>query len=250
VKKSGNTVLITGAGTGIGLEAARQFTAGGSRVLMVARDAARLEQEASKLTGAQAFACDISDQDRVADLLLWVRSAHPDLNLVLLNAAVTHNYQLFGEQDASALAAQEMTTNYVSAVRLTQLLEPVISKNADPAFIVTTSGVALVPDVQNPTYSATKAALHSLCMSMRFVLDRDGSPVQVFEFMAPLTDSPFSEAVTSEAKATPADVVAQMLELLGRDIHEMHVGVVEDLHRTYLRSPQEALAVVNAATGG
>lgn len=110
MKTSGKTVLITGAGTGIGLEAARQLAARGSRVLMVARDAARLEQEASKLHGAQAFACDISDQDRVGDLLLWVRSEHPDLNVVLLNAAITHNYQLFSDRDAAALAVQEMTT--------------------------------------------------------------------------------------------------------------------------------------------
>lgn len=87
-------------------------------------------------------------------------------------------------------------------------------------------------------------------MSMRFVLARDGSPVQVFEFMATLTDSPFSPEVSSEAKATPAVVVAQMLDLLEHDVQEMHVGDVEDLYRTYLRSPQEALAVVNAATGG
>ena len=191
-----------------------------------------------------------ADTDQVADLLSWVTAEHPDLNLVLLNAAVTHNYQLFSGQDAAALAAQEMTTNYLSAVRLTQLFEPVIRGNRDPALVVTTSGVALVPDVQNPTYSATKAALHSLCLSMRFVLARDGSPVQVFEFMAPLTDSPFAAEVTSEHKASPAEVVAQLLDLLERDVHEMHVGDVEELYRTYLRSPQDALRAVNAATGG
>lgn len=247
---SGKTVLITGAGTGIGLEAARQFAARGNRVLMVARNAARLRNEASRLPDAHPFACDISDAAQLADLHAWVAVEHSDLNLVLLNAAVTHDYQLFSGQDAGALAAQEMTTNYVSAVRLTQLLEPVIRSNRDPAFIITTSGVALVPDVQNPTYSATKAALHSLCLSTRFVLARDGSPVQVFEFMAPLTDSPFAAQVTSDHKAEPGEVVAQMLDLLERDVHEMHVGDVDDLYRTYLRSPQDALAAVNAATGG
>src|SRR3712207_1683895 len=63
-----------------------------------------------------------------------------------------------------------MATNYLSAVRFTQLFEPLLRDKPNAAMIITTSGVALVRDVQNPTYSATKAALHSLVLAMRFVL--------------------------------------------------------------------------------
>lgn len=85
---------------------------------------------------------------------------------------------------------------------------------------------------------------------MRYVLARDGSPVQVFELMAPLTNSPFAAEVVSGRKASPAAVVTQMLDLLEAEVHEMHVGDVERLYQTYLRSPQEALTQVNVMTGG
>lgn len=116
--------------------------------------------------------------------------------------------------------------------------------------ILTTSEVALVPDVQNPTYSATKAALHSLIMMMRFVLEESGSSIKVFEIMAPLVDSPFAKDVKSDAKMPPAEVAEAVLAGLEHDDFEMHVGTVAGLYQTYLRSPQEALREVNAQTGG
>src|SRR3712207_9404675 len=79
------------------------------------------------------------------------------------------SYQLFGDEDMFEHASEEMATNYLSAVRLTQLFEPLLRDKPNAAMIITTSGVALVRDVQNPTYSATKAALHSLVLAMRFV---------------------------------------------------------------------------------
>lgn len=247
---SGNTILITGAGTGVGLEAAHAFDARGNTVIMVARDGDRLRREAAALRDAHPYACDIADPEQVQALVDHVRAAHPGINVLLLNAGITNNYQLFGDEDAAAHAAEEMAVNYLSAVRLTQAFEPLLRNKPDAALILTTSGVALVPDVQNPTYSATKAALHSLCLSMRFALGQAGSPIKVFELMLPLVDSPFAKDIRSDSKMPPAEVVAEVLRGLERNVLEIHVGSVADLHAVYLRSPEEAVVQLNAATGG
>lgn len=250
MKTTGHTVLITGAGTGIGLEAAKLFDQRGNTVIMVARDGERLTREAAKLQHADPYRCDIADPEQVDALLEHVRAHHPALDVLFLNAGVTHTYQLFGEQDAVAHATAEVEVNYLSAVRLTQLFEPLLREQQDPAMIITTSGTALVPDVGNPTYSATKAALHSLCQTMRFVLGRAGSPIRVFEVMAPLTDSPFAQHVVSDDKVPPSVVAQAVLDGLEADDEEMHVGATADLYPVYLSSPHEALVALNASTGG
>lgn len=250
MQTTGNTIMITGAGTGIGLAAAKLLDQRGNTVIMVARNAERLRDEAATLQDAHPFPCDITDEEQVAALMDYVRTEHPDTNMILLNAGVTNNYRLFSGEDALEHARVEMTTNYLSAVRLTQLFEPLLRDKPTAAMIITTSGVALVPDTTNPTYSATKAALHSLILTMRFVLEKAGSPIKVFEVMAPLVDSAFSEDVPTDAKMAPGDVAAAIVDGLERDEPEMHVGTVALLYRTYLRSPQEALQEVNAATAG
>ena len=247
---TGNTILITGAGTGIGLEAAKRFDERGNRVVMVARNGDRLEREAARLKDAHPFACDISDAGQVGRLMDYARSEHSEINMIFLNAGVTNNYQLFGEEDMFEHASQEMAVNYLSAVRLTQQFEPLLRDKPNAAMIITTSGVAFVPDVQNPTYSATKAALHSLVQAERFVLQNAGSNIKVFELMAPLVDSPFAKDVNSDAKVPPGEVADALLANLEHDVLEIHVGITADLYRTYLKSPERALRDLNAATGG
>lgn len=247
---TGNTILITGAATGIGLEAAKLFDQHGNRLIMVARNEDRLEREAARLKDAHTFACDISDADQVGRLVDYVRSEHGEINMIFLNAGVTNNYQLFGDEDMFEHASEEMATNYLSAVRLTQLFEPLLRDKPNAAMIITTSGVALVRDVQNPTYSATKAALHSLVLAMRLVLQKTGSDIKVFELMAPLVDTPFSKDVNSDAKVPPAEVADALLTNLEQDVLEMHVGITADMYQTYLKSLEQALRELNAVTGG
>lgn len=250
MKTTGNTILITGAGTGMGLEAARRFSELGNTVLMLARNRERLEARAADLEHADTFACDITDEQQIEHLLEYVDEHHPQLNVAFLNAGVTNGYTLFGGEDAVAHAREEMTTNFISAVRLTHALEPRLAKTPEAAMIITTSGNAFAPDVGNPTYSATKAALHSYVQSMRLVLQRQQSTIRVFELMAPLVDSPFAEHVRSDGKVAPSEVITALIHGLEDDELELRVGVTEDLYQMLRRSPEEALMAVNALTGG
>ncbi|MEU0971393.1 SDR family NAD(P)-dependent oxidoreductase [Streptomyces sp. NPDC005917] len=253
MKTTGRKVLITRAGTGMGLEAAKRFSDNGSHVIVVARNAERLRTEAARLPGAVAFPCDIADEQQVARLVKLVGAEHPDLDTVLLNAGITHTthtYKLFGTEDAAAHAEAEMRTNYLSAVRLIDGFVPLPQRQADPALIITTSGVAFAPDITNPTYSATKAALHSLTQSVRLQLERDASPVSVFEFMAPLVDSPFSAGVVSDQKVPASHAVAELFDALERNEFELHAALTKDIYEALRHSSDAAVRAVNAATGG
>jgi uncharacterized oxidoreductase len=133
-------------------------------------------------------------------------------------------------------------------VRLTHASEPLLRGKTEPAFVITTSGAALVPDISNPTYSATKAALHSYVQSMRLTLQRRQSPIKVFEIFAPLVDSPFAAAVNAPGKLPPAQVIAEVIEALGNDVLEIRPGPAEQLYQLFLQSPEQALEAINAMT--
>ena len=100
------------------------------------------------------------------------------------------------------------------------------------------------------TYSATKAALHSLVQAVRLQLERDGSQVAVFEFIAPLVDSPFSAKVVSDQKMSAQDGVAALFAGLERDALELRVGISQHVYEALRTSSDAAVRAVNSATGG
>lgn len=249
MKTTGNTILITGAGTGVGLEAAKQLSKNGNTIIMVARNAERLKKEADKLQNAHAIPCDLSDLEDLTRLVANLKKNHKDLNMIFLNAGIAANYSLFEDADAYKTSIAEMTTNYHSAVYLTQALESLLAEKDDAAMLITTSGVVFAPDLLHPTYSATKAALHSYILSMRLVLERKKSSVKVFELVLPLVDSPFSSAVQSDLKMSPEKAVNEIVSGLEKNEFEMHIGLTKDIYEVYLKSPQQALQLVNNLTG-
>lgn len=245
MKITGNTVLITGAGTGVGLEMAKLLSRAGNAVIMVARNEERLVREAANLKNAVPIVCDITDEKALRSLVLRVKSEFKDLNVILLNAGLAISYALLGPEDAFEHSKLEMTTNYHSAVYLTQEFESVLADKPEAAMIITTSGVALAPDLHHPTYSVTKAALHSLILSLRQMLVRKKSSIKVFELMLPLVDTPFSKAIISDDKMPAAEAAALILDGLARDEYEMHIGTTVALYEAFRRSPEEAMSAVN-----
>jgi uncharacterized oxidoreductase len=246
---SGNTILITGAGTGMGLAAVKAFSERGNTVVMVARNEARLREEAAKLKNVDPFACDISDANQVERLLDHVGKAHPDLNWLFLNAGVTNTYELFSEESMIDHARDEMTVNYLSTVHLTERFVPVIAAKPNPAMIITTSGVIYAPDVTNPTYSATKAALHSFIQSARHVLAKKGSPIKWFELVAPLVDSQFAAGVRSDLKASPESVIEDLIRGIEANEIEIRPGLSNEIYQAWREDPEKAFATTCAAVG-
>lgn len=245
MKTTGNTILITGGGTGMGLEAAKEFTKLGNKVIMVARNQARLDAEAAKLDGAFPFAADISKEEDVAQLIRYVQDNHPDLNMIFLNAAATYFVPLFDGRDIQ-LAVEEMNTNYLATLRLTQAFEPLLASKPEAAMVITGSGVAFGPDISVPTYSASKAAVHSLVQSIRLTLQRQDSTIKVFEMMAPLVDTPLAGPAPDAAKVPASEVIAALIEGLRTDELEMRVGYTEAIYEELLKKPDGALQFVNA----
>ena len=244
MKTSGNTILITGAASGIGLEIAKLFSQKNNKVIMADRSIDQLKIEAAKLENAVAIAVDLTNENDINKLIQTIKLNYSTLNIAILNAGAANDYSLYSTEYDLEYAKSEINTNYIANVRLTHALEPLLSTKEEAAFVVTTSGLAFVPNLNYPTYSVTKAALHSFALSSRLALKRKGSSIKFFDLMPPLTETPLAKGLDAP-KITAAEVAAWFIASFEKDELEIHVGDTEKIYQLFLKSPEEALMAVN-----
>jgi uncharacterized oxidoreductase len=181
MKISGNTILLTGGGGGIGRELARRWHDLDNTVIVAGRGAAALAETAAGYPRIHPLALDVSDPADIARFATEILQAHPALNVLVNNAGIMRFEDLAARRDL-ADAEATITTNLLGPIRLTDALVEHLSAQPDAALINVTSGLAFVPMPRAATYSATKAALHSYTISLR---ERLRGVVEVIEIIPP-----------------------------------------------------------------
>jgi len=226
VRLTGNSVLITGGATGIGFELARALVERGNDVTICGRRRERLDEAKARVPALHTIVADVSDgatREHLAQSL-------PKTNILVNNAGVQH---VFDFRDVSQLARidEEIAINLTALIHLSSLFIPIIEKNEQPAIVNVSSGLAFAPLARIPIYCATKAAVHSLTMSMRHQL-RD-SNIRVFEVIPPIVTSELGSYHRPQAvkdRAMPTDAaVARMIEGLEHDEFEIAIGEAENM---------------------
>ena len=181
MKTAGNTILITGGGSGIGRELARRFNALGNTVIVAGRRRAPLEDTIAGRDGMHALALDLEAPDAIAAGAARVVAEFPALNVLVNNAGIMRREDLTRGRDLGD-AEQTIATNLLGPIRLTNALIDHLAGRPDAAIVNVSSGLAFVPLSASPTYSATKAALHSYTVSLREQLE---GAVEVIELAPP-----------------------------------------------------------------
>ncbi|MGM9510430.1 SDR family oxidoreductase [Larkinella sp. GY13] len=245
MKTQNNTVLITGGSAGIGFEIAKLFAQNGNQVIITGRNAERLQKAAAQLDNTTAIVSDVSNPADVDQLVARLNKDFPTLNLVINNAGRAFYYSLSEDGiQASDKAGEEMTTNYLSIIRLTEKLLPLLKKQSEAALVNVSSIVAFVPGHTTATYSASKAALHAYTQAMRYTLAKD-TAIKVFELMPPLVNTDFSQEIGGINGISPTVVAQDLLTALETDTYEIHVGNTATLYKLFLSSPEEAFLALN-----
>jgi uncharacterized oxidoreductase len=237
-----NTVLITGGSAGIGFEIAKLFSATGNKVIITGRDKQRLDLALAQLTNATGIVSDVSKKEDTEALVAIAKRDFPDLNIIINNAGQAHLYDLGNSENAFEKAQDEILTNYLAVIRLNEKLLPLLKTQKESAIVNVSSVVAIVPG-KIPTYSASKAALHSYTQSLRLSL-RSGN-VKVFELMPPLVDTEFSAIINGRTGIAPAVVAQDLIEAIEKDNYEIHVGKTQYIYDLYLQSPAKALKAMH-----
>jgi len=181
MKRSGNTILITGGGSGIGAQLAHRFHDQGNTVIVAGRRLDALEQTAKGRDGIHAVQLNVESAEGVEDFARRVLADYPALNVVINNAGIMRFETLESRRDLSDAEAT-ITTNLLGPIRLINALIDQLMTKDDAAIVNVTSGLAYVPLVDTPTYNATKAAIHSYTVSLREALK---GKVDVIELAPP-----------------------------------------------------------------
>ncbi|MBU3061327.1 SDR family NAD(P)-dependent oxidoreductase [Nocardia sp. NEAU-G5] len=188
---TGNTILVTGGGTGIGRGLATALHRLGNRVVIAGRRRAPLQAVVSANPGMQYLQLDQGDSDDIRRFTVELTDRFPDLDVVINNAGVSHVEDLTAGDTERAQAIVEV--NLLGPIRLTSALLPALVSRPHAAILNVTSGLAFAPNASMPTYCATKAALHSYTQSLRFQL-RD-TAVQVIEIIPPRVQTELADGL-------------------------------------------------------
>ncbi|NIM48680.1 MAG: SDR family NAD(P)-dependent oxidoreductase [Gemmatimonadales bacterium] len=232
MRLSGNTVLITGGATGIGLAVARALVREGNEVIICGRRRDRLQAAKAQVPGLRTRVCDVSNAASRRALVKWVTSSFGTLNVLVNNAGVQHVVDFReGPRDLDD-ADEEVATNLRAPIHLTALLVPHLLKQKESAIVNISSGLAYAPLAMIPVYCATKAALHSLSLSLRHQLK--DTPIKVFEIAPPRVDtdlgwSRHAKGARPSTGIGTETVAAAVLKALENDDYEVAVGAAENL---------------------
>ena len=183
MKTSGNTILITGGGSGIGRGLAEALHALGNQVIIAGRRQHMLDEVTAAHPGMVSVNLDAADPEAIRAASQEITVNYPALNVLINNAGINQVEDLKNPQAGLADAEAIITTNLLGPIRLTAALLPHLQRQSQAAIINVSSGLALVPLPVQPTYSSTKAAIHSYTQSLRVQLQ--GTSVEVIELIPP-----------------------------------------------------------------
>jgi uncharacterized oxidoreductase len=178
---TGNTIFITGGGSGIGRALAEALHKRGNKVIISGRRKGHLAAVVTANPGIDAIALDIADPDNIKAVAKKLVQEYPNLNVLINNAGIMEADQAAGLIDDKLLVST-VTTNLIGPIRLTSALVDQL-KSRRGVIVYNTSVLAFVPMAMAAVYSATKAALHSYVLSQRFLLGNSG--VRVLEIAPP-----------------------------------------------------------------
>lgn len=181
MKPSGNTILVTGGGSGIGRGMAQWWAQQGNTVIVAGRKADTLAETAEGHPSIHTMTLDTASAADITRFAAEVTARFPALNVLVNNAGVMMHEDVTAARDLSAAEAM-VATNLLGPIRLIDALIGHLSAQPDAAVVNVTSGLAFVPLPATATYSATKAALHSYTVSLRARL---AGKVEVIEVAPP-----------------------------------------------------------------
>lgn len=182
MNSSGNTILITGGTSGIGLGLALRLHEAGNKVIIAGRRKALLDNIASQHPGIESVLLDVCDPHSIKRACEALAISHPDLNVLINNAGIMHWEDLTDPQGLST-AEEIVTTNLLGTIRMAYAFTPQLIRQPGATIVNVSSALAFVPLPATPTYSATKAAIHSFTQSLRVQLQ--ASSVEVIELAPP-----------------------------------------------------------------
>jgi uncharacterized oxidoreductase len=227
------TVLVTGGATGIGKALARRLLTDGNTVLVCGRRTDALEQAARELPGLITYQCDVANSRQRSALAKRLNEKYPELSVLVNNAGIQRRLDLNAAPFDMSGLAREVEINLIAPIALTQELLPQLRRQTRALIVNISSGLAFCPLADTPVYCATKAAIHSYTLSLRYQLR--STAIRVVELIPPIVETDLDQAQARAEEGPPAispEVFAsEALDRLGAGEDEIAVGLAQGLRQ-------------------
>jgi NAD(P)-dependent dehydrogenase (short-subunit alcohol dehydrogenase family) len=242
----GKTVLVTGANRGIGEAIVDALVrAGAAKVYAAARQLNDLAPLTTR-HGARVVALqlDVTNPAHIAAAV----SAAPDVQLLVNNAGFAgHTGGTFTDSKWIIAGRQEMDVNFFGTFAVTQAFAPVLAKNGGGAITNIASVASLVNFALLASYSASKAAVHSLTQATRIMLKGQGT--QVFGVYPGPIDTRMAEGIPMD-KTSPADAAKAIIAGIEAGTEEIFPDPMsQGMGAGYFANPKEIERQVAAMAG-
>ena len=214
MKPIGNTILITGGGSGIGRGLAEAFHRLGNQVIIAGRGQKTLDETTTANPGMKSLALDISDPKSIQSFATQLTKDYPSLNVLINMAGIMQPENLLEKPNDLSTAEKTITTNLLGPIRLTAALLPLLRKQPRATIMNVSSGLAFVPLTMTPTYCATKAAIHSYTQSLRYQFKTTN--IEVIELIPPYVQTTLmGDQQANDPKAMPLEeFITEVMDIL------------------------------------
>ncbi len=213
------TILLTGASSGIGYALALELAQRGATVIACGRNLTQLARLSSLNPKILTLPLDLQQTEALAENVQALLNRHV-ITSIIHNAAIQHAVRLDNSDYSSHQLHEEIQTNLLAPLELTRAILPhfisLATKVCRPQFIFIGSGLAFMPKPESATYCASKAALHSFVQSLRLQLRQ--TKIVVTEFILPLVDTPMTRG-RGKDKLSPDYVAERIADSLNEASH-------------------------------
>jgi len=223
---TGNTIFITGGGSGIGRGLAEALHKRGNQIIISGRRKSHLETTTEANPGMASVELDLQDPKSIASVAKKLIAKYPKLNVLINNAGIMQIDDAASVID-DALLISTVNTNLLGTIRVTSAFIEHLKKQPSATIIYNTSVLGYVPLAITAVYSATKAALHSYVLSQRYKLKN--TAVSVVEIAPPWVQTDLMGS-NDEPRAMPlAEFIEETIGVLGTDAQKVLVGRAKPL---------------------
>lgn len=238
MKLTGNTIFVTGGTSGIGRALAEAFHKLGNQVIVSGRRKGHLAKVTKANPGMQSIELNVEDPASIAGVAKKLDAEHPKLNVVINNAGIMRLDDASTVMDDAQMVSI-ITTNLMGPIRMTSALIEHLKKQPAAYVMNVSSGLAFTPMSATAVYCATKAAIHSYSMSMRYKLKN--SSVKIVEIVPPWVQTDLLNSKDNPNAMPLVPYIAETMKLLGTDADEILVERVLPLRNN--AGPNEAAFV-------
>lgn len=247
MKLLNQVIVITGGTSGIGREIVKRLSPD-NHVIVLGRDEEKLAQLTLEY-GVKTYRTDLGNTSDVEWTTSELLKRYPKVDLLINNAAVQHPAAFNSNEFNYDSIQSEITTNFTSVCSLCYLMLPALSNSDGQAannsvILNVNSGLAIAPKTSSAVYCATKAALNSFSISLRYQLE--SSNIDVMQALMPLVDTKMTKGRGTN-KMSVADAVDQLIRGVEKGVQDNDIGKVGLLRWLNRLSPNMASKLMQTA---